>query len=95
MIGKEMRQKLRAEFYDIDGDGLLVYLDSGIGRYKFPGHGLLVRLSEARTRLELSVRGDIVETFPLSSDPVQACRDASSAYFRRLAAEGRKSRRES
>lgn len=95
ILTKEMRQRLRKEFYDISDDRLLVYLDHSIGRYEFPKHGLFVRLSDTKTQLELSIRGDIIETFPLSHDPVQACQAASAAYFRRLAAEGRKSREES
>ena len=95
MIGKKIRQELREKFYDISDDGLLVYLDHNIGRSEFPKHGLLVRLSDDRTQLELSIRGDIIETFPLSPRLVRACDAASTAYFRRLAAEGRKGREES
>ncbi len=77
-----MIQQFKRDFFDVAPDGTLVYNDPSIGPLHNPRHHLSVRYNEGKSCLELTLKGQIQESFHLAGSVSKACRDAFGAYFR-------------
>lgn len=75
-------QKLRKEYFDVSPDGTLIYTDPSIGPLHNPRHHLAVRLNDGKSCLELTLNGQVQESFHLNGSVSKACRDAFGAYFK-------------
>lgn len=73
---------MREAFFRVDRDYLLSYEDPAIGRFENHRHGIRLSVNPAVPAIELSVQGDIVESFALTGDIREICLAAAGAYFR-------------
>lgn len=76
--------QVRACFFEVSGENVLVYQDPIIGPLSHPGRQLAVIANEAKGRFELHLQGRIEEVFEFGIHAGLAGRRACHAYFRRF-----------
>lgn len=85
-FGLDVARTMRAAFYDVSRDGVLVYLDPSIGALANHARQLVAVVNQAKARIELRLHGRLQAAFELRGDVVSACHGAFKAYFETFAA---------